>query len=101
MTRFRVNKQRLDPYKSFKFRLKWDGRYVAGINKIGGLTSNPEVMSYREGGDPNSGRKLPGRTKYEAISLERGVTHDTEFAEWANNFGSRTEGTRPARRRVF
>ncbi len=91
MAQFSVNAQRFDPYKNFKFRVKWDGRYVAGVSKVGALKRTTEVVEHREGGDPSSGRKSPGRTKYEAITLERGVTHDTEFEKWANkvwNFGS-------------
>ena len=82
---------RYDPYKNFKFKVKWDGRYVAGISKVGALKRSTELVEHREGGDPSTSRKSPGRTKYEAISLERGVTHDTEFERWANkvwNFGS-------------
>ena len=91
MAQFSVNAQRFDPYKNFKFRVKWDGRYVAGISKVGALKRSTEVIEHREGGDPSSGRKSPGRTKYEAITLERGVTHDRDFEQWANkvwNFGS-------------
>lgn len=91
MAQFAVNAQRFDPYKNFKFRVKWDGKYVAGISKVGGLKRTTEVVEHREGGDPSSGRKSPGRTKYEAITLERGVTHDLEFENWANkvwNFGA-------------
>ena len=91
MAQFSVNAQRFDPYKNFKFRVKWDGRYVAGISKVSALKRTTEVVEHREGGDPSTSRKMPGRTKYEAITLERGVTHDTEFEGWANkvwNFGS-------------
>jgi len=84
MTQFSVNAQRFDPYKNFKFRIKWDGRYVAGISKVGALKRNTEVVEHREGGDPSTSRKSPGRTKYDAITLERGVTHDLEFEAWAN-----------------
>jgi phage tail-like protein len=90
MTQFTVNPQRFDPYKNFKFRVKWDGRYVAGISKVGALKRTTDPVVHREGGDPSTERKSPGRTKYEAITLERGVTHDTEFEKWANkvwNFG--------------
>jgi phage tail-like protein len=79
-----VNPQRFDPYKNFKFRVKWDGRYVAGVCKVGGLKRTTEVVKHREGGDPSSSRKSPGKTEYEAITLERGVTHDLEFERWAN-----------------
>jgi len=84
MAQFSVNAQRFDPYKNFKFRVKWDGRYVAGISKMGALKRTTEVVKHREGGDPSSTRKSPGRTEYDAITLDRGVTHDTEFEKWAN-----------------
>jgi len=91
MAEFTANPQRFDPYKNFKFRIKWDGKYVAGVSKIGALKRTTEMVEHREGGDPSTSRKSPGRTKYEAITLERGVTHDTELEKWANkvwNFGS-------------
>ena len=91
MVQFSVNTERFDPYKNFKFRVKWDGRYVAGVSKIGSLKRTTEVVKHREGGDPSSSRKSPGKNEYEAIFLERGVTHDTEFEKWANkiwNYGS-------------
>ncbi|MCC7362779.1 MAG: phage tail protein [Dehalococcoidia bacterium] len=91
MAQFSVNAQRFDPYKNFKFRVKWDGRYVAGVSKVSALKRTSEVIKHREGGDPSTSRKSPGRTEYEAITLERGVTHDPEFERWANkvwNFGS-------------
>ena len=91
MAQFTVNSQRFDPYKNFKFRVKWDGRYVAGVSKVGALKKTTEVVEHRNGGDPSTSRKSPGRTKYEPITLERGVTHDIEFEAWANkvwNFGS-------------
>lgn len=84
MAQFTVNLNRFDPYKNFKFRVKWDGRYVAGISKIGALKRSTEVVEHREGGDPSTSRKSPGRNKFEPISLERGVTHDLEFEAWAN-----------------
>jgi phage tail-like protein len=84
MAQFSVNASRFDPYKNFKFRVKWDGRYVAGISKVGPLKRSTEVVEHREGGDPSTGRKSPGRSKYEPITLERGVTHDLEFEAWAN-----------------
>ena len=78
------NSNRDDPYKNFKFRVKWDNKYVAGISKVGGLTRTTQVVSHREGGDPSSSRKSPGQTDYGPISLERGVTHDKDFEQWAN-----------------
>ena len=83
MAQFTVNAQRLDPYKNFKFRVKWDGRYVAGVSKVSALKRTTEVVKHRDGGDPSSSRKSPGRTEYEAVTLERGVTHDPEFEAWA------------------
>ncbi|WP_299210381.1 phage tail protein [uncultured Tateyamaria sp.] len=84
MAEFSVNPQRFDPYKNFKFRVRWDGRFVAGISKVGALKRSTEVVEHRVGGDSSTGRKSPGRTKFEAIMLERGVTHDEDFERWAN-----------------
>jgi phage tail-like protein len=91
MAQFSVNAQRFDPYKNFKFRVKWDGRYVAGVSKVGGLKRTTKVVKHRDGGDPSSSRESSGRSEYDAISFERGVTHDLEFEKWANkvwNYGS-------------
>jgi phage tail-like protein len=91
MAQFTVNPTRFDPYKNFKFRVKWDGQYVAGVSKVSSLKRTTEVVKHREGGDPSSSRKAPGRTEYEAVTLERGVTYDPEFEKWANkvwNFGA-------------
>ncbi len=93
MAQFTVNAERFDPYKNFKFRVKLDDNttYVAGVSKVSALKRTTEVVKHREGGDPSSSRKSPGRTEYEAITLERGVTHDKEFEQWANkvwNFGA-------------
>ncbi len=82
--KFSVNAGRYDPYKNFKFRVKWDGKYVAGLSKISGLKKTTEVVEWREGGDSSVIHKIPGRTSYEPITLETGVTHDTAFEEWAN-----------------
>ena len=84
MAEFTVNASRVDPYKNFKFRVKWDGAYVAGVSKVSALKRTTEVVKHRDGGDPSSSRKSPGRTEYEAITLERGVTFDPEFEKWAN-----------------
>src|SRR6476661_3230475 len=91
MVQFPVNPQRHDPLKPFKFQIWWDGKPVAGVSKCTGLKRMTDPVEHREGGDPSSSRKSPGRTKFDAITLERGVTHDTEFEKWANkvwNFGS-------------
>jgi len=84
MAQFVVNASRFDPYKNFKFRVRWDGRYVAGISKVSALKRTTEVVKHRDGGDPSSSRKSPGRTEYDPITLERGVTHDTDFEDWAS-----------------
>lgn len=91
MAQFSVNTHRFDPYPNFKFRLKWDNRYVLGASKVSMLKRTTEVIKHRVGGDPSTSRKSPGRTEYEPITLERGVTHDPEFEKWANkvwNYGS-------------
>jgi|SRR5450755_562009 phage tail-like protein len=84
MAEFSVNTTRFDPYKNFKFRVKWGGKYVAGVSKVGMLKRTTEVVEHREGGDPSTGHKSPGRSKYDPITLERGVTHDPEFETWAH-----------------
>ena len=86
MAQFTVNAQRFDPYKNFKFLVKFVGNTnaVAGVSKVSALKRTTEVVKHRDGGDPSSSRKSPGRTEYEAITLERGVTHDKDFEQWAN-----------------
>ncbi|MCO1582436.1 MULTISPECIES: phage tail protein [unclassified Crossiella] len=84
MAEFTVNPQRFDPYKNFKFLVVCDGRVVAGVSKISPLKRTTEVVKHRSGGDASSPRKSAGRTEFEAITLERGVTHDPDFDRWAN-----------------
>lgn len=91
MAQFSVNTTRVDPYKNFKFRLKWDGQYVFGCSKMTGLKRSTEVVEHRSGGDPSTAHKSPGRNKYEAITLERGLTQDLTFHNWAGlvwNYGA-------------
>src|SRR5437016_957615 len=91
MAQFPVNPQRLDPYKNFKFRVKWDGKYVAGISKVSGLKRTTEVVEHRSGGDPSMAHQSPGRNKFEPVTLERGLTQDMDFHDWAGgvwNFGA-------------
>jgi phage tail-like protein len=88
-----ITAKRFDPYKNFKFRVKFgtSPAFVAGVSKVSALKRTTEVVKHREGGDPSSTRKSPGRSEYEAITLERGVTHDPDFERWANkvwNYGS-------------
>lgn len=84
MAMFNVNIHRLDPYKNFKFKVKWDGRYIEGISKVSALTRMTETVFHREGGDPSNFRVSPGTTSFEPIVLERGLSHDNAFEEWAN-----------------
>lgn len=88
MPEFSVNAERYDPYKNYKFKIKWGEDYVAGVSKISALTRTTKVVEHRVGGDPSAIRKSPGQTAFEAITLERGVTHDTEFEKWANKVWS-------------
>jgi phage tail-like protein len=88
---FPVNPTRLDPYKNFKFRMKWDGSFVAGISKVSALKRTTEVVEFREGGDPSTSHKSPGRNKFEAITAEGGLTQDLSFHSWAglvHNYGA-------------
>jgi len=85
MTQFVVNSYRFDPYKNMRFRVKWDGRYVAGVSKVSALKRSIEVASSREGGVRGTAYLSPTVAKFEPITLERGVTHDPEFETWANN----------------
>ena len=92
MPQFTVNANRLDPYKNFKFLVKWDGRYVAGVSKVSTLKRTTEVIKHRDGGYMSTSLKGPGRTEYDAITIERGVTHDTDFQAWASkvwNYGQK------------
>ncbi len=84
MAQFAVNAARFDPYKNFKFRIKWDGRYVAGVSKVSPLKRTTDVITHREGGDNSTSRVAPSVLKFDAVTLERGVTHDPEFEAWAN-----------------
>ena len=84
MALFPANPTRLDPYKNFKFRLKWDGQYVAGISKVSSLKRSTQVVKHRDGGNPSMAYKLPGATDYDPITLERGLTQDLDFVSWAD-----------------
>jgi phage tail-like protein len=84
MAEFTVNPMRQDPYKNFKFRVKWDGTYIPAISRVTGLIRTTEVVEHREGGDPSTSRKSTGLTQFEPITLERGLTNDTAFEDWAN-----------------
>jgi phage tail-like protein len=81
---FVINANRVDPYKTFKFRVKWDGKVVLGVSKVSALKRTTEVVKHRDGGDNSTDHKSPGRTTYDGITMERGLTHDPEFEKWAN-----------------
>jgi phage tail-like protein len=81
---FSVNSHRIDPYKNFKFQVVWDNEPVAGLSKMSALKRTTEVIEWRAAGDSSIVRKLPGRTKYEPITLEAGLSHDQKFMEWAD-----------------
>ena len=82
MALFPVNPERVHPYKNFKFRVKWDGTAVAGISEVAGLNHTTELVEDRVAGEPRSSHKAPGRNRFEAITLERGVTYDMQFHDW-------------------
>jgi phage tail-like protein len=91
VAQFAINTQRLEPYKNFKFRLKWDGKYVFGCSKVSGLKRTTEVIKHRSGENPSTSFKMPGKSEYESITLERGLTQDLAFHDWAGlvwNFGA-------------
>lgn len=84
MTRFNANASRRDPYKGFNFRVSFDGRYVAGVTNVSGLSRKSHSADHREGADPGSTQTAAQRN-FDAVTLERGVTHDAEFEAWASN----------------
>jgi phage tail-like protein len=81
---FVKNAHRVDPYKTYKFRVLWDGKPVLGISKVGQLRRTTNVVPHRSGGENSTDHKSPGRTQYDGLTLERGITHDLEFEKWAN-----------------
>lgn len=83
----------LDPYRNFRFRLKWQGRHVAGFSKMSALKGSTAPVAYREGGDPSISRRSPGRAEYDAITLERGVTHDPNFEQWMGSLSNLSAGS--------
>ncbi len=83
-TQWPKNPQRLTPYPNFRFKVKWDGNYVAGVCMVSALTRSTQVITHRSGGDPSTVHKAPGQTDYGPITLERGVSHDPTFEQWAN-----------------
>ena len=84
MAMFTANPRRIDPYKNYRFRVRWDGRVVAAVSKVSALKRTTEVVKHRQGNDPSTAHLMPAQSSFEAITLERGVTFDTEFEAWAN-----------------
>ena len=82
---FSVNTTRFDPYKNFRFLVYFEqsSTPVAAVSKVSGFKRTSDVIEYKEGGNALI-RKGLGRTKYDPITLERGVTHDQDFEQWAN-----------------
>ena len=91
--RFHTNASRFDPYKNFKFRVKWDDAYVSGITRVSGLARTVQAVEYREGGDPTAVHRVPGAIGYDAITIERTISHDTAFEDWANQVRQAAAGT--------
>ncbi len=84
MAEFPTNPTRLDPYKNFNFRVKWDGQYIAAIFRVSGLVRTTEAIENRAGGDPGTSHTSTGLTQFQPITLERGLTDDPAFENWAN-----------------
>ncbi len=84
MARMNPSTNRFDPYRTYRFKVKWDGQYVAGLSKMGALKRTTEMVEFREAGENITSRKLPGKSSYQAVTLEAGLTYDTSFEDWAN-----------------
>ena len=82
---FTVNIGRYDPYKTYRFLVYFSPSTtpVAAVSKVSSLKRSSDVIDYKEGGDAIILKGL-GRMKYEPITMERGVTFDTDFEDWAN-----------------
>lgn len=83
MPQFAANPQRLDPYKNFKFQVVLDGNIVPGVTRVGALIRHTQTINHRDGNFPSHLMSAPGATSFDPIILERGVTHDTTFEDWA------------------
>jgi phage tail-like protein len=71
-----------DPYRKFKFLVKWNNAVVMAVHKVSSITKSIDPIDWRTGGDSNFSAKVPGLTKWEPITLERGLSADTAFQEW-------------------
>jgi phage tail-like protein len=78
--------QRNDPYGQFNFLVEIDGVTKAGFTEVSGLTTDSNVIEYREGSDNNHGvnttRKLVGLMKFNNIVLKWGATQDRSLWQW-------------------
>lgn len=72
-----------DPYRNFQFEVEIAGLLRAGFQKVSGMKRTTDVTEYREGGDNATPRKLVGQTKYDNITLERGMSNDDDFNTWS------------------
>lgn len=85
MGRFQIDSERRDPYRNFRFRVRWEGRHVAGFREVSALRDVTGVIGHRDGaGSPSRAVKIVGRARCEPITLAQGVTHDVEFVQWAS-----------------
>jgi phage tail-like protein len=91
MSPAKKSRRSVDPYHGYTFRVRWDGRVVAGITSVSALKRSTQVVEYREGGNTGATRKLPGVTGFEPITLERGISHDADFEAWARLVAGSTE----------
>jgi phage tail-like protein len=96
----KVNPGRTDPYRNFKFRVKWDGVTVAAVTRVSALRRTVEIAEFRDGNDPGSVRRLPGRVVYEPITLERTLDGDRSFESWANQVGGTAPGLPNYRKQI-
>jgi phage tail-like protein len=87
---------RVDPYRTFNFRVEISGTTTASFRECSGLSTDGDAVEYREGTDPNTLRKLPGLRKYANVTLKRGYTQNLELWTW---YGNITNGI-PDRRTV-
>ncbi len=74
--------ERVDPLRNFRFLVEIEGIVQAGFNECSGFGSDVEVTEYREGGEPSTVRKLPGKVSYPDISLKWGITDSDELYQW-------------------
>ncbi|MFI4976757.1 MAG: phage tail protein [Caulobacterales bacterium] len=72
-----------DALRNGRFRVSWDGRVIPGVTEVSPLGRTTEVVTHEEGGWSPTVQTSPGRTTFEPVTLERGLSRDTAFADWA------------------